>query len=358
MKRDQYWDCLKFILIFFVAYGHVLNATTLPDDFSRGIAKFIYLFHMPLFIFVSGRFSHIHDRKKYMRGIWRLLETFLLFMILTTFLKNGLAPIVAYTIHRADNIAINWNETFDYIIANPNYLWYLLTLIYYRIVVLYIPEKWIIKKKGVLAASIILSLAGGFIPVGYEFSVQRTLAFLPFFVLGYYSTEYDIKKRVSKLPSALAGGGGIILLFLICYMNRYISMDILTNALPYWNGHEEMLSSSIKMLGLRCLYIPSAITLGICVMRLVPTIDMLAKWGGKTMFIFIYHMFAITPLSYLLNGSGIIPQCAVALFVYSLIITFTFLVMSRSKLLNFMLNPVSNWKERKRFNCNENNESK
>ena len=206
MKRDLYWDCLKFILIFLVAYGHVLNATTLPDDFSSGMAKFIYLFHMPLFIFVSGRFSHVHDRDKYKRGIWRLLETFLLFMILTTFLKYGFVPIVAYATHRADTIAINWSDAFDYIIANPNYLWYLLTLIYYRLMVLYIPEKWINNKKGVLAASIVLSLAGGFIPVGYEFSFQRTLAFLPFFVLGYYSVEYDIQKRVSKMPSALVGG--------------------------------------------------------------------------------------------------------------------------------------------------------
>ena len=144
----------------------------------------------------------------------------------------------------------------------------------------------------------------------------------------------------------------------MCYMHRFISMDILTNAMPYWNGHEEMLSSSIKMLGARFIYIPSAVILGIFVMRLVPKSEILAKWGGKTMFIFIYHMFAITPLSYILNGSGIIPQCAVALFAYSLFITFTFLLMSRSKLMNFMLNPMSNWKEGKRFSCNENNESK
>ncbi len=206
-QRDYYWDCLKFVLILLVVYGHVLNATTLPDDFSSGMARFIYLFHMPLFIFISGRFSHIGDRNKYKHGIWRLLETYILFMLLTTFLKFGLIPFISFATHRASSISINWEEAIDYFIATPSYLWYLLTLVYYRLMVYFMPEGFVIYKKRVLVISFIISLASGFVPVGYTLSIQRTLALLPFFVMGYYSVDFDVKERIGRVPIAIAWGG-------------------------------------------------------------------------------------------------------------------------------------------------------
>lgn len=75
--RDAYWDSLKFVLIALVVYGHFVH---LPAGrWTRAVYLCIYMFHMPLFVFVSGRFSRIRDRTRYWRGICRLLETFLVF---------------------------------------------------------------------------------------------------------------------------------------------------------------------------------------------------------------------------------------------------------------------------------------
>ncbi|MBR5262525.1 MAG: acyltransferase family protein, partial [Clostridia bacterium] len=51
--RLEKWDILKFVLIFFVVFGHF------SEQYAgmTGLFFFIYSFHMPLFIFVSGLFS-------------------------------------------------------------------------------------------------------------------------------------------------------------------------------------------------------------------------------------------------------------------------------------------------------------
>ena len=54
--RDYYFDNLKFILIFLVVLGHYCGSY-LESWLMLGIYNFIYSFHMPLFIFISGYFS-------------------------------------------------------------------------------------------------------------------------------------------------------------------------------------------------------------------------------------------------------------------------------------------------------------
>ena len=86
MKRDLYWDTLKFIMIFFVVYGHTISGFGPDGSFNRAMYNFIYSFHMPLFVFISGRFSHIRDVDKYKRGLLRILETYIVFQLIRSFM--------------------------------------------------------------------------------------------------------------------------------------------------------------------------------------------------------------------------------------------------------------------------------
>ena len=63
--RDSYWDTLKFVLIFLVVYGHVLAIDNEEGSVNRAVFNLIFCFHMPLFVFVSGRFSQVNDEKRY-----------------------------------------------------------------------------------------------------------------------------------------------------------------------------------------------------------------------------------------------------------------------------------------------------
>ena len=55
-ERDYYFDNLKAVLIFLVVLGHFL-LPIYDDAFLVVLKRLIYVFHMPLFVFVSGYFS-------------------------------------------------------------------------------------------------------------------------------------------------------------------------------------------------------------------------------------------------------------------------------------------------------------
>lgn len=82
MKRDVFWDSLKFVLIFFVVYGHMIETYAPNDSFNRAMYNFIYTFHMPFFMYISGLFSQINDRAKYRHGILMILETYSVFQLI------------------------------------------------------------------------------------------------------------------------------------------------------------------------------------------------------------------------------------------------------------------------------------
>ena len=56
-KRYYLLDNLKVILIFFVVFGHVIEYYINDNSILMTLYIFIYIFHMPLFIFISGYLS-------------------------------------------------------------------------------------------------------------------------------------------------------------------------------------------------------------------------------------------------------------------------------------------------------------
>ena len=64
--RDYHIDNIKGVLIFLVVCGHLIS--TLQDagsTFAIGIRAFIYFFHMPGFIFMSGYLAKGFLKKQY-----------------------------------------------------------------------------------------------------------------------------------------------------------------------------------------------------------------------------------------------------------------------------------------------------
>ena len=61
-NRIAYFDILKGIAIFLVVLGHCLQIFT-PNWQENKIALSIYMFHMPLFIFISGYFFYPSVKK-------------------------------------------------------------------------------------------------------------------------------------------------------------------------------------------------------------------------------------------------------------------------------------------------------
>lgn len=87
-KRIPYWDNVKFFLMLLVVIGHFM-----PNDTEKLLIayRFIYIFHMPVFLFVAGIFSRLETItvKKRVSGliilgtvsnvVWFLLNNYLFF---------------------------------------------------------------------------------------------------------------------------------------------------------------------------------------------------------------------------------------------------------------------------------------
>ena len=66
LRNNNYFiDNLKVILIFLVVFGHLIERYIDTNSTLLGVYMFIYTFHMPLFIFVSGFLSkkHLQEQK-------------------------------------------------------------------------------------------------------------------------------------------------------------------------------------------------------------------------------------------------------------------------------------------------------
>ena len=61
-KRDYSLDNVRFFLIFSVVFAHLLEVCT-PFRWSWLIYKFIYMFHMPAFIFLFGYNAQYSPKK-------------------------------------------------------------------------------------------------------------------------------------------------------------------------------------------------------------------------------------------------------------------------------------------------------
>ena len=183
-KRLCFFDSAKFLLIFFVVFGHMMESNR-GLSYNGELYGCIYLFHMPLFILISGFFSKKNDDvNQFWRSELRLIETFLVFHIGSLLFK---VLVYGHDIGLAD-------------ITIPGFgSWYLLSLIYWRIILQFTPSK-VLGHKWILPFCLAVSLLGGYVPIGGAFSIQRTFTFLPFFVIGYLIKIRCLIEKVRIYP--------------------------------------------------------------------------------------------------------------------------------------------------------------
>ena len=333
MKRDSYWDSLKFVLIFLVVLAHCVSSYRPSGGINQALFNFICTICMPSFIFVSGMFSQVKDKGKYKIGILRILETYVVFQLIravTPMLISGKITLMSI---------VN-------IIVSPRYtLWYLMSLIFWRLMVYFTPEKFLREKPAqIIIACFLISLLGGFIPVNSQFSIQRTMTYLPFFFMGYYAKNIEVKKYIGKISPLLAIGV-LFSVFLIIFFvfNRHLDFVVFGKK-AYWHNPEY---SPLMLCFARLMFLVSAIITGTMVMRLVMIKPSFPEWGKLTLFIYIYHSFLIQAFRFIFRH-GYLPHQEWVCIVMSVIIMAILLFLSKIKFFNILLNPVSYICEKKR----------
>ena len=275
-SRSLLMDNLKGVLILLVVFAHFLidyvdaGTTSLP---VAAVYFFIYSFHMPLFVFISGFYSKNIDKVR-ATAFERLLIPYLLF--------NTCMVVYCLLVQHI------WFGLFT-----PAYVnWYLLALFVWRVLL-----------RDLAAVKLIVwwSLAGA-VAIGFNgqadnfLAIARIFAFLPFFLLGYFSDNSVIAK-IRTSSKLLAGVG---LTACICLVGLLTSKGVLATrcfiAMPY---------SSPTDIGVRIAFYFLAVYISCCLLVLCPAsrIRLLTAIGRNSLLVFLLHRYitfafnAVVPVS-------------------------------------------------------------
>lgn len=202
-ERDYFFDNMKAVLIFLVVLGHFLLPIHEKGNVLVLIKRLIYVFHMPLFVFVSGYFSkRIYKDGKYnFKKILYLIKAYVVFVIAI----QAVYAICGFRRFREINF-----------FSQSGAPWYLFAMIVWYLL---IPIVRRCRPVPVILVNIMLALVAGFFKnVGDFLCLSRILVFGPFFFLGYYMEQPLLEKTLQPgykkivTTAALSVCAGILLL--------------------------------------------------------------------------------------------------------------------------------------------------
>lgn len=304
-KRYYLLDNLKVILIFFVVFGHVIEYYINYNSILMTLYIFIYIFHMPLFIFISGYLSKNFYKMK------------------RKAIRNLLIPYIIFNMIWYTAVYIGTRRAMFSVLYPGWTLWYLLSLFFWRITL-----KYLIKFKHILLLSFIAGVLVGLIPsIGSILSISRTIVFLPFFLLGYYTTEEHLEK-IKSFKSEYAITGILVFLLVAIYIvkNDLFNYKFLYNSYSYNALEVSLFEGTI----FRIFLYFGAIIFSICVINLVPRKEQFfSKIGKATMNIYVFHIYLVMLVYFF------IPKWNIGLLQNILILISPFIIifiLSRKKI--------------------------
>jgi len=272
MKRNSFLDNAKVLLIFLVVFGHMIQPFVDDTKGMNTLYMWIYTFHMPAFILLSGFFAKGSGNKDYVLNLAKkLIMPYLIFQLLYT--------IYYFFIGKED-----WQTGIFY----PHWsLWFLFSLFCWHILLF-----WFKKIPAALSISLALMvgiLVGYFGEIGHTFSLSRTFVFFPFFLIGYWLTEKQImwvKHRTVKIASVIV----------------MVTVAVGIYFLPELNSGWLLASKSYGDLGLeqsggiaRLLVYITASIMVVSVLAWVPkkNLGWITKLGARTLYVYLLHGFFI-----------------------------------------------------------------
>lgn len=272
-KRIAYWDNLKAFLIFTVVLGHLLLNVTYKGGVINSLFDYIYIFHMPAFVLVSGYFSKSYI-KKGAPQVGKLFGFLILFVIFKVLLWLEAMALSGKAI------------TLD-LIYTSNAPWYLFALfVWYLLLPAIVKLGKNVAIIGTFLVSVLLPINEG---VGYTFSSNRIIIFLMFFVIGYYF-DYKI---IEKLKTNLLRVISVVYLIAVAVF-VYFNQDLFAKFGPILyasHSYSSIKASLWVSLIAKVVWIVLAMTMILAIMILCPKKNLFVTYVGRgTLSVFIIHL--------------------------------------------------------------------
>ncbi|MFF5258656.1 acyltransferase family protein [Actinomadura viridis] len=274
-ERDPFFDNAKFLAILLVVIGHSL-AYRLNVPMAKGLYMFIYMFHMPMFIVVTGYFSR---NWTFAGGKARKLIT------------NVGVPYVVFEIaYSLYDWLVGRNEL-EVSLLDPYFLtWFLCALFFWRLSTpVWQQIRW------PLAVALIFSLLSYMSDLGNTFNIHRVIGLLPFYVLGLLlkPEHFELLKRpAARVLGALTLAAGLGV--------AYLTMDRMNRSWIYWKDpHQELGVDNITGTLMRLAMFACATVLVAAFLAVVPgRRTWFTKLGTTTLYAYLLHGFVTRLLQF------------------------------------------------------------
>lgn len=278
-KRMDYWDNMKGILIILVVFSHFIFAYK-DLGLSKYIVNFIYLFHMPAFITVSGYFSTGKNSSK-----------------LSSILKLILIFIIINTLYLLFNIIVSKSISIRQLITPLYSMWYLLALIIWRVITPKLEQY-----KNIKLISIIISISIGFISfIDYRLALCKIFGFYPFFLLGYKANKKTVNKIIFNKKLIHKVMGVIIILIVLVSSVFLTNLSIINEdvlLMASYNSYNELI-------GRIAIFVLSGLMI-VSLVLLVPnkSLGFITKWGKNSLLIYLGHRIVTLIFAIILPASS------------------------------------------------------
>ena len=316
-NRDPFFDNTKTLLMILVVFGHILPID-LKNWANIATYEWVFSFHMPLFVFISGYFSKTQSNVKFWIGILKLFETLIVFDVI----------LIGILILLGRKVLIDSLYTPKWV------LWYLLSLIWWRVILYITPTSLRNNHKWLVLMSLFICILAGWIPLGPELAFQRTFYFLPFFILGYVVRQ---RKIIDKLRcNSLLAYAMLIIVWLFFFLIRVKFSHIFHQNYGYMHENNEVLAMCIRI-----VVFMVGCAMSVCFLSIIPKKRYIwTRWGQFTLFIYAWHSVILVSrygIRDFLHLPTSLPFCV----LYTIIVLAVIFCMSRIRFFHFLLNPIT-----------------
>ncbi len=271
-ERVAYLDNARYWVMLLVVIGHVLTQFTQMDS-ARGVYVWIYSFHMPFFVLISG-----YTARNYVgdaRQVKRIVSTLVVPYLIT---ELALQLITRHYTGEPDPLMI----------LSPQWLaWFLAALFIWRLTT----PIWRALRYPI-TTSIVISLTVGLIEVPNVLALPKVLGFLPFYVVGMHMNR-QLFERLSAPAIRVASATILGVALIICYI---YSKNWTTDWLLWKQRYDENPLSATPLEGItqRAELLVIGFVLTFAALSLVPRgRSWTTRLGGRTFYCYLLHGYVI-----------------------------------------------------------------
>ncbi|MCW2833550.1 MAG: Acyltransferase 3 [Nocardioides sp.] len=324
-ERDPWLDNTKMVLVTLVVVGH--SWALLPDThFSNWAYDFLYFWHVPAFVFISGYLSTSFEwtRRHFKALLYVLVIPYLVFEPALYYYRLSLGEDVGWVLY----LQPHWT------------MWYLPALFCWRLMTPVLKRHWLF-----LPLSVVISLAAGLWDPEW-LGLPRILGLLPFFVLGLHLKP----RHLHRLDDPWVKVASLGTLALIAFLSRGLDDWARTAFLLYDAGYEGIASDVAYAAQTRLSVMAIGLVGAFAVMALIPRRgSWFTAMGAATMNVYLLHGFVIktAELRGFKEWSADRPYLALLITTLGSIVLALALASPWSRrYLSWLVNPLGTWESR------------